>query len=78
MFDIPIKNGTNLIEKILRTPDERYAYIRNFPYTPKYIEAKIYGNNRIYYIDEGNSNVTILIMHGEPSWKFLFRDMILF
>jgi len=57
---------------IIRTPDERFANLPNFPFAPHYIEVN---GLRIHYIDEGAGEV-ILCLHGEPSWSFLYRKMI--
>jgi len=59
---------------LLRTPDERFENLPDFPFEPHYIEVdKI----RIHYVDEGsNDDEVILLMHGEPSWSFLYRHMI--
>ena len=60
--------------QILRTPEERFAHIADFPYGPKYIEV---GGLRIAYIDEGPRDAApILLMHGEPTWSYLYRKMI--
>ena len=59
---------------ILRTPEERFSRIADFPYAPKYVEV---GGLRIAYIDEGPRNATVvLLMHGEPTWSYLYRKMI--
>jgi len=57
---------------IIRTPEERFNDLPNFPYTPRYFMHK---GARIHYIDEGKGP-TILCLHGEPSWSFLYRKMI--
>jgi haloalkane dehalogenase len=60
--------------KLLRTPDERFKDLVDFPYDPNYLEVD---GIRIHYIDEGpKSSEVILLMHGEPSWSFLYRHMI--
>ena len=60
--------------KLLRTPNERFENIPDFPFQPHYIEID---NIRIHYVDEGsNDEEVILLMHGEPSWSFLYRHMI--
>ena len=64
---------------ILRTPDERFANIPDFPYPPNYlkIEDSEIGNIRLAYIDEGPKDAAVILcMHGEPSWSFLYRKMI--
>jgi haloalkane dehalogenase len=59
---------------ILRTPDERFADLPEFPFAPHYVEV---GGRRVHYLDEGKSEgETILCLHGEPSWSFLYRKMI--
>ena len=59
---------------ILRTPDDRFIDLIDFPFKPNYLEID---NLRIHYVDEGSNNSeVILLMHGEPSWSFLYRYMI--
>lgn len=65
--------------KVLRTPDERFAGLRDFPFAPHYIEIPDGGGGtlRVHYLDEGlRDGQTIVLMHGEPSWSFLYRKMI--
>src|SRR5258708_32100797 len=57
---------------IIRTPDERFQNLPSFPFQPHYIEVN---GLRIHYIDEGQGE-TILCLHGEPSWSYLYRKMI--
>ncbi len=57
---------------ILRTPDERFANLPDYPFAPNYIEIN---GVRIHYVDEGEGDV-ILCLHGEPTWSFLYRKMI--
>ena len=60
--------------KLLRTPDERFENLIDFPYAPNYLEGD---GIRIHYVDEGpKDSEVILLMHGEPSWSFLYRHMI--
>jgi haloalkane dehalogenase len=59
---------------VLRTPDECFAGIADFPYAPHYVEVDGY---RIHYVEEGPRDAApILLMHGEPSWCYLYRKMI--
>lgn len=59
---------------ILRTPDDCFEKLADFPFQPHYIEVDGY---RIHYLDEGASDAApILLMHGEPSWCYLYRKMI--
>ena len=57
---------------IIRTPEERFADLPDFPYQPRYVEVK---GMRIHYIDEGQGEI-MLCLHGEPSWSYLYRKMI--
>lgn len=61
--------------KILRTPDECFSALGpDFPFAPHYVEIN---GLRIHYLDEGPSGADpILLMHGEPSWCYLYRKMI--
>jgi haloalkane dehalogenase len=61
--------------KILRTPDERFAALPDYPFSPHYVD--ISGGLRVHYLDEGPGNAApVLLMHGEPSWSYLYRKMI--
>jgi pimeloyl-ACP methyl ester carboxylesterase len=65
--------------EFVRTPEERFKNISNFPYEPHYIEnLKGYEDLRMCYYDEGpkDSNEVFLCLHGEPTWSFLYRKMI--
>ena len=58
----------------LRTPDERFLSLPGYNFTPHYVEIN---GLRMHYIDEpGSSGETILMLHGEPSWCYLYRKMI--
>ncbi|HXG92496.1 MAG TPA: haloalkane dehalogenase [Blastocatellia bacterium] len=58
--------------KILRTPDERFANLPGWTFEPRYTEIN---GARVHYVDEG-AGETILCLHGEPSWSYLYRRMI--
>lgn len=65
--------------KVLRTPDERFKELPDFPWTPKYreVDSRLGPKLRIAAIEEGPADKDpILLMHGEPSWSFLYRHMI--
>jgi haloalkane dehalogenase len=58
----------------LRTPDERFASLPGWPFAPRYTEAD---GIRIHYVDEGPRDAApVLMLHGEPSWSYLYRKMI--
>ncbi len=59
---------------VLRTPDERFNDLADYPYKPNYLTI---GNTRIHYLDEGPKDGEIIyLLHGEPAWSYLFRKMI--
>jgi haloalkane dehalogenase len=63
----------------LRTPDERFVNLPGYTFEPKYLDVKDGegGSLRMHYLDEGPSDAKpVLMMHGEPSWCFLYRKMI--
>lgn len=61
-------------DRVLRTPESRFAAIPDFPYAPQFLEV---GGLRIACIDEGPRDAApVLLMHGEPTWSFLYRKMI--
>ncbi len=65
--------------RILRTPDERFTNLKEYPFESHYVEVPVTASAqlRIHYIDEGPKDAeTVLLMHGEPSWSYLYRKMI--
>ena len=66
------------ISKILRTPDERFDDLPDYPFEPHYAELTQTGDGlRVHYVDEGPPDAEpVLMMHGEPSWSYLYRFMI--
>lgn len=61
--------------KIVRTPDNRFSEIPDYPFAPNYV--KIGDGLRLHYVDEGPREACpVIMMHGEPSWSFLYRHMI--
>ncbi len=59
----------------VRTPDERFANLPDFPFEPRY--AHVGDGLRMHYVDEGpRDGAPVLMLHGEPSWSFLYRRMI--
>jgi haloalkane dehalogenase len=65
--------------QVLRTPDERFDGLPDFPYEPRYLQVPDGegGLLQIHYVDEGPREAEpVLMMHGEPSWSFLYRKMI--
>ncbi|MBX9600838.1 MAG: haloalkane dehalogenase [Bryobacteraceae bacterium] len=61
-----------LAEKPLRTPDERFRGLPDYPFRPHYATVE---GKRMHYVDEGKGDV-VLMLHGEPSWSYLYRKII--
>lgn len=64
---------------VLRTPDSRFEGLPNFPFAPHYIEVPggELGPLRMHYLDEGPRDGRIVLMlHGNPTWSYLYRHMI--
>ncbi|MDI6875024.1 haloalkane dehalogenase [Candidatus Solincola sp.] len=64
---------------ILRTPEERFQDLPGYPFQPHYQEVPDGegGSLRIHYLDEGDpEGEVVLMLHGEPSWSYLYRKMI--
>lgn len=60
--------------KTVRTPDSRFENIPDFPFEPNYVEID---GMRVHYVDEGAKDASpVLLLHGEPSWSYLYRHMI--
>lgn len=58
----------------MRTPDDRFENLPGYPFQPHYAEI---GGLRIHYVDEGPPSAQpVLMLHGEPSWSYLYRKMI--
>ena len=65
--------------RVLQTPDSRFNELPDFPFTPRYREIRDADGTtlRICTIDEGPREAApVLLMHGEPSWSFLYRRII--
>jgi pimeloyl-ACP methyl ester carboxylesterase len=63
----------------LRTPDERFALLPGYPYTPHYADdLPGYEGLRMAWVDEGppDADHTYLCLHGEPTWGYLYRKMM--
>lgn len=62
------------VGEVIRTPDNAFANLEDYPFEPHYVDSLGY---RIHYVDEGpKDGQVILLMHGQPSWSYLYRHMI--
>jgi haloalkane dehalogenase len=61
--------------EVLRTPDRQFVGLPGYDFAPRYVET---GDGlRVHYVDEGPADAdVVLLLHGEPSWSFLYRKMI--
>ena len=57
---------------VYRTPDERFRDLPGYPFAPRYLEQ---GGIRMHYVAEGAGS-PLLLLHGEPTWAYLYRRMI--
>jgi haloalkane dehalogenase len=55
-----------------RTPDERFEGLPGYAFEPRYAEQD---GLRMHYVDEGEGD-PVLLLHGEPTWAFLYRKLI--
>ena len=65
--------------KVLRTPDDRFADLADWPFAPHYLDIPNTDGPplRLAYVDEGPRDAApVLLMHGEPSWSYLYRNII--
>jgi len=63
----------------LRTPDERFAGLPDFGYEPRYADVPDQdgGSLRMAWVEDGPAGgAVVLLLHGEPSWSFLYRKMM--
>lgn len=63
----------------LRTPDERFDRLPDYPFPPSYAQVQAAGlpSLRMHYVDAGPADApVVLLLHGQPTWSFLYRHMI--
>ncbi|MBK5231053.1 MAG: alpha/beta fold hydrolase [Thermoleophilia bacterium] len=60
-------------DAIFRTPDDRFAGLPGFPYEPHYREWE---GLRLAHVDTGGDGPVALLLHGEPTWSYLWRKVI--
>lgn len=58
----------------VRTPDAQFEGLQDFPFAPNYLDWR---GLRMHYVDEGPRDAPVaLLLHGEPTWSYLYRKMI--
>lgn len=65
--------------KALRTPDDRFDNLKDYPFEPNYIDDLTgYKGLRGHYVEQGDKDAddVFLLLHGEPTWSYLYRKMI--
>ncbi|MDO6441225.1 MULTISPECIES: haloalkane dehalogenase [unclassified Marinobacter] len=61
--------------RILRTDEDRFSGLPDYPFLPHYLDVE--SGLRMHYVDEGPAAASpVLMLHGEPSWSYLYRHMI--
>jgi haloalkane dehalogenase len=61
--------------QLVRTPEDCFARLPGYPFAPRY--AMLPDGVRVHYVDEGPPNAeTVLLVHGQPTWSYLYRSMI--
>ena len=58
---------------VLRTPDARFENLPEYDFAPHYVQID---DTRLHTVDEGAGDETVLCLHGEPTWSYLYRRMI--
>src|SRR5712672_413941 len=66
------RSGSVVCMAILRTPDERFIGLPGYPFEPHHVDVL---GLRMNCVDQG-SGAPVLLLHGEPSWSYLYRKMI--
>ncbi len=64
---------------VLRTPDERFAGLVDYPFEPSYVSVRAEGLDplRMHYVDTGpRDGPVVLLLHGQPTWSYLYRKVI--
>jgi len=65
--------------EIMRTPESRFDNLPGYPFAPHHVEVSASGTQpiRMHYVDEGpRDGRPVVLLHGEPTWSYLYRTMI--
>ena len=64
---------------VVRTPDERFTGLVDYPFEPHYVSVRAHGGGtpRMHYVDTGaGDGPVVLLLHGQPTWSYLYRKVI--
>jgi haloalkane dehalogenase len=67
------------VDRVLRTPDERFAHLPGFDFEPRYADIvdDVLGQMRMHYVEAGPVSADpVLLVHGQPTWSYLWRHVI--
>jgi len=67
------------VSDVLRTPDDRFAGLPDYPFEPRYADVRADGLDplRMHYLDEGPADGPVaLLLHGQPTWSYLYRKVV--
>ena len=65
--------------RVAQTPEERFTDLPGYPFEPRYVTIAdpLHGPLRMHYVDMGPSDgEPVLLVHGQPTWSYLYRKMI--
>lgn len=75
----PDQAASSTLPGVLRTPDECFAGLPDFPFAPHYTTGLAgFEGLRVHWVDEGprDAAITVLCLHGQPTWSYLYRKML--
>jgi haloalkane dehalogenase len=76
---VRLLNDAELAMSVLRTPEERFAELPDYRFSPNYIRVEARGipSLSMHYVDAGPiDGPTVVLLHGQPTWSYLYRDVI--
>src|SRR4051812_14633215 len=75
-FFLPRRTGVSAAGAVLRTPEARFGALPDYPFPPRWVELE--DGLRVHYAAAGPAHgPAVLLLHGEPSWSYLWRHDLL-